>query len=187
MYTEINGVRSECCLIKCGVLQGSIISPLLYLIYFNDIFNVCNLIKCVLYADYNILIISCDSIATLFSKESKYFAMISIWFSDNKLPLNTKKTRFILLATCNKLLNDCPNELHFDMLIVNLVDQVCYLCLTVDCNLSWKFHENCVNNKIARGVSLLKNFLILCLVNVYILYILLLFILIYNMALNFGV
>ena len=53
-------------------------SSYLYLIYFNDIFNVCTLIKCILYADDTVLIISCDNIATLFSKPSKYFAMTSI-------------------------------------------------------------------------------------------------------------
>ena len=51
------------------------------------------------------------------------------------------------------MLNDCPNELHLDIHIVN---HVCFLDLTVDCNLSWKFHVNCVNDKIARGVSMLK-------------------------------
>ena len=85
MYIKINSVRSECCLIKCGVSQGSIIGSLLFLIYVNDIFNVCNLSKCVLYADDTVLIISYDNVATLFSNASKYFAMLSIWFSGNKL------------------------------------------------------------------------------------------------------
>ena len=98
MYTEINGVRSECCLIKCEVQQGSVIGPLLYLIYVNDIFNVCNLIKCVFYADDTALIISCDNIATLFSNASKYIAMFSIWFSDDKLALNARKTNFVLFT-----------------------------------------------------------------------------------------
>ena len=61
MYAEINDVRSECCLIKCEVPQGSIINPLLYLIYVNDIFNACNSIKYVLYADDIVSIISCDN------------------------------------------------------------------------------------------------------------------------------
>ena len=56
----------------------------------------------------------------------------------------------------NTLLNDCLNELHFDINLVNRSAYVCYLGLTVDCNFSWKFHINCVNDKIARGASRLK-------------------------------
>ena len=69
--------------------------------------------------------------------------------------MNAKKIRFVLFTASYKLLNDCPNELHFDIHIANRVDYVCYL-VTIDCNLSWKFHVNCVDYKIARGISLLK-------------------------------
>ena len=87
--------------IKCEVSQRSIISPLLYLIYVNDIFNVCNLIKYVLYDDDAVLIISCDNIATFFSNAFKYFAMFSIWFSGNKLAVIAKKTKFVLFTASN--------------------------------------------------------------------------------------
>ena len=82
--------------------------------------------------------------------------MFSIRFSVNKLALNARKTKFILFTASNKLFNDCLSKLHFDIHIANRVDYVCYLGLTVDCNFTWKFQVNCVKDKIARGVSLLK-------------------------------
>ena len=95
------------------------------------IFNVCNLFKCIHYADDAVLIISCDNIVTLFSNAYKYFAMFSKWFFDNKLALNAKKTIFVLLATTIELLIICPNELHFDIYFVNHVDYVSYLVLLI--------------------------------------------------------
>ena len=106
-------------LIKCGIPQESIIGSVSYLIYVNDIFNFSNLIKCLLYADDTVLIISCDNIATLISNASEYFAIFSKWFSDKKLALYAKKTKFVLFTASNKLLNDCQNELHFDIQIAN--------------------------------------------------------------------
>ena len=57
-YTIVNNDSSNSCKITTGVPQGSIIGPLMYAIYVNDIFNVTDFIKCVLYADDTVIIIS---------------------------------------------------------------------------------------------------------------------------------
>ena len=64
--------------------------------------------------------------------------------------------RLFLFTIFNKLLKDCPNEMDFNIHVVNRIDYVCYLSLIFECNLSWKLQVNCVNDKIARVVSLLK-------------------------------
>ena len=46
--------------------------------------------------------------------------------------------------------------MDFNIHVVNRIDYVCYLSLIFECNLSWKLQVNCVNDKIARVVSLLK-------------------------------
>lgn len=57
-YTELNNVSSSFHLISSGVPQGSVLGPLLYLLYVNDIFNVTSRAKCVLYADDTALLLS---------------------------------------------------------------------------------------------------------------------------------
>ena len=75
----------------CGILQGSKIGPYLYLIYVNDIFNLCTNSKCVLFADDTTVLTPGNNSDTLFSDSCSVFAAYSIWFADNILALNSKK------------------------------------------------------------------------------------------------
>ena len=91
-YIELNNDRSLLCLIVFGVPQGSILGSYLYLIYVNDIFNVCNEVKCVLYADDTTLILIGPNIKSVFDRAPALLMLFSTWFIDKKLALNSKKT-----------------------------------------------------------------------------------------------
>ena len=57
-YTSFNGINSNCTKINCGVPQGSILGPLLFLLYINDLGDNLNSLKTILYADDSTLIAS---------------------------------------------------------------------------------------------------------------------------------
>ena len=109
-YIELSNDRLLLCLIVSGVPQGSILGSYLYLIYVNDIFNVCNEVKCVLYADNTTLILIGPNIKSVFDRAPALFMLFSTLFIDNKLALNSKKTNFVLFSSCNAAV---PSKLSF--------------------------------------------------------------------------
>ena len=90
-YVVVDGVKSQSGNIHYGVPQGSVLGPLLFLIYINDIINSSNLFLYSLFADDTSLLLSHKNIATLMSLANVEIKKLLAWFSCNKLLLNVKK------------------------------------------------------------------------------------------------
>ena len=101
-----NNELSEKKEMKCGVPQGSILGPLLFLIYINDICNSSELVSFILFADDTNLLMSHLNLNTLIDKVNEELEKISIWLQINKLSLNLSKTHFILFKSSRKKLGN---------------------------------------------------------------------------------
>jgi hypothetical protein len=152
-YTVVNDVNSHYCKITMGLPQGSILGPLMYTIFVNDMFNVNGSVKCVLYADDTVIIVSAKTTEDLFILASYYFSLFSRWFTVNKLCLNSNKTKFIVFGTCG---HDNLSSIVFDTHTVHRVSEIRYLGIIIDEKLCWKSHINCVRDKLAKGIGMLK-------------------------------
>lgn len=95
-FVSINGIDSNRSKLVCGVPQGSILGPLLFLIYINDFAWVSLSLFSILFADDTNLFISHDNLSSLFKEANAGLSCVSHWFQNNKLSLNTKKKNLIL-------------------------------------------------------------------------------------------
>ena len=127
-YVTYNGISSDTKTVKCGVPQGSILGPLLFLIYVNDLCSVCKHIN-------------------------NELSHISIWLKVNKLSLNIKKTHYMIFRKRKK---DSLNvKLSIDGELINEVDKTKFLGVLIDNKLTWKQHIAYVSGKIARGIVMI--------------------------------
>ena len=95
-YVIYDGIISEVKEVKCGVPQGSILGPLLFIITMNDICNVSDLLFAIMYADDTCLLISGNDLYTLIKQLNSELQCLSDWFKSNKLSLNTRKTFYMI-------------------------------------------------------------------------------------------
>ena len=83
--------------INCGVPQGSILGPLLFSIYVNDMYSAVSC-KVILYADDSALLVSGNNISTIEYTLSMELEKLNLWLIDNKLSLHLGKTESILFG-----------------------------------------------------------------------------------------
>ena len=100
-FVDIDGTKSNMANISCGVPQGSILGPLLFLIYINAIVNVSEIATLIMFADDTNLFFKDKNLDNLINICNVELHKISNWFRLNKLSLNVRKTNFILFHTRN--------------------------------------------------------------------------------------
>ena len=152
--TEIGDTQSELELIKCGVPQGSVLGPLLFLIYINDIVNSSKLFNFTLFADDTSLYYSCKNTNNLENVINCELAKISDWLSANRLSLNVAKSK--LLYFTNKNRNPFKNiEIKINGEVLKEVDSAKYLGVYMDNKLKWNVHINNIKLRLSKGISML--------------------------------
>ena len=152
--TEIGDTQSELELIKCGVPQGSVLGPLLFLIYINDIVNSSKLFKFTLFADDTSLYYSCKNTNNLENVINCELAKISDWLSANRLSLNVAKSKLLYFTNKNRnALKDIVVKINGESL--NEVDSAKYLGVYMDNKLSWNVHTNNIKLRLSKGISML--------------------------------
>jgi hypothetical protein len=152
---EVNGKMSENGIIKHGVPQGSILGPLLFLLYINDISQSSDILKFFLFADDTTVFYSADpsdeNTEEILNNELE---KVSCWLSANKLSLNVKKSNFLHFhygKTNKKKLNIKINNTE-----VEEKNSTKYLGTFIDTQLSWKTQIQHIKSKLARGIGMIS-------------------------------
>ena len=100
-YVYVNGQSSELMDIKSGVPQGSVLGPLLFLIYINDLPNISKKLKLFLFADDTNIYHEDDNLRNFEKTLNQELKKLNQWLCVNRLALNVNKTNFVLFHTFN--------------------------------------------------------------------------------------
>ena len=156
-YVLYNNVKSRTLDITCGVPQGSILGPLLFLIYVNDIANCLNHSKVIVFADDTTIFSSSKSIHSLYKNVNADLAELSNWFRANKLALNVNKSNYMLFRSNATLDTHVGNILKIGPDEIEHKTSCKFLGIIIDNQLRWNDHINYINVQISRSVYILKS------------------------------
>ena len=155
--TFANGVLSDSCTIKCGIPQGSILGPLLFLVYINDLPS-CDLYSKVrMFADDTSLTIASDNTNILEQKMNHDIFEIQMWLKANKLSLNVVKTKYMIIASQNKIRQlEHQFQIEVNQQPLKREKGYKYLGIEIDESLTWKDYINRISKKISAAIGGLK-------------------------------
>ena len=152
-FVSVNGLKSDISTVNIGVPQGSTLGPLLFLLYINDMENISNKIKFILFADDTTLLFRSACIKHLKHVLETEAIKVVNWLSANKLIINLAKTNTMLFT--NKRGN---LKLPIQVNNINLEekDETTFLGVQIDNKLSWKTHIQYISNKISKSIAILR-------------------------------
>jgi hypothetical protein len=165
-----NDVTSNVQNITCGVPQGSILGPLLFLLYVNDLANASNVLFAILFADDTNLFFNGKTLSEIIKTVNDELKNVFKWLNANKLSLNIKKTHFIVFSTARK--RTCTDDnLYINGKRIQRVESTKFLGILLDSNLSWSEHIQYIKCKISKGIGILckarKKFKLETLITIY--------------------
>ena len=137
-YTFINGISSSNEFITCGVPQGSVLGPLLFLLYINDLPNTSKILDFFLFADDTNIYFEADTFPQSEKKINKELKKLYTWLIVNRLALNFTKTNFIVFLPKNKIKSNITIKINKNA--IQEKEEIKYLGVILDTTLSWEQH-----------------------------------------------
>ncbi|PIK39278.1 hypothetical protein BSL78_23886 [Apostichopus japonicus] len=158
-YVVMKGTASSCMNISNGVPQGSILGPLLFLIYIND-FSLClTHCKADMYADDTTFHISCSNVESLQSKLNFDAKNVSNWCKNNKMAINTSKTKSMLICSRQRydnLRGQRNISVKMNDIVLENSDTEKLLGVRIDAHLTWQAQIDYICSTISTRLALLR-------------------------------
>lgn len=153
-YVFVNGVSSDCLNISCGVPQGSILCPLLFLIFINDIHRSSKFFNFTLFADDSTLstCIEDSNLVAVSDTINVELSNVYSWLSSNRIMINAEKTKYMIFSYKRKI-NLSPITIGCET--ISQTDHTRFLGVVLDEHLTFSYHIQNLSRKLARTVGLL--------------------------------
>ena len=149
----VNGVLSNFKLIDTGVPQGSVLGPILYLIYVNELPHISDLFSTCLFADDTTLIFENNNKNDLITSCNTGINIFYMWCCANRLSVNISKTKVMLYS--NTLFPSDISEIYINNTIIEYASNVRFLGLIIDDKLKFKNHIDLIAEKISKNAGVL--------------------------------
>jgi len=174
--TDVNGKYSILKYIKISIMQGSVLGPLLFLCFINDLFKASDMMS-LLFADDTACLASHENIEDLYAFCNAELKKMAMWFAANRISINAKKCKYIIFHNKGKKikadnlkislnLNDeesadnLSDIVYLDRITSNNVvlelRNYKYLGILLDENLNFNQHVDYICKKLSRGLFCLK-------------------------------
>ena len=151
-YVEINKTKSHFRRVTCGVPQGSVLGPKLFILYLNDICTVSTKLKFVMFADDTNVYCSGEDLKEVLRTVEVELFQLKKWFDINKLSLNEKKTKFMVFSGAR---TNCEVKLKLNQVEIDRVYETKFLGVIIDHKLCWKPHIEYIKRKISKSIAIL--------------------------------
>ena len=157
-FVSYNSCNSKLEDISCGVPQGSILGPLLFIIYVNDITSTSNILDFILFADDTTITYSHKDIKNQMNVVNSELIKVSNWFKANKLSVNATKTNYMILGTPCMVTNikECDVSVTLNNTVLQRVRNTKFLGVLIDECLTWKTHIDCVSKTLSRNIGVMN-------------------------------
>ena len=151
---RVNGVQSELLSISCGIPQGSVLGPILFLLYINDFHKCSKLFDFHLFADDANLFYENKNISVLETTVNAELNRVYDWLCANMLSLNIQKSNYVIFHPPQRNIRNLNINLMINEVQMKRESCVTYLHVGVliDSTLSWKNQVEYVSKKIRRSI-----------------------------------
>ena len=152
-FVSINGSESSMQIMEHGIPQGSILGPLLFIIYINDIPEIAHFAKFILYADDANIILTADTIDQINEQLGILSANLLNWVNSNGLVLNLKKTKYMIFTQTHNI--ELPQPFIISDTLIEHKHEARFLGVIMDDKLNWSQHIKSVQSKMSRYVGIM--------------------------------
>ena len=150
--TFFNNTTSTKLPVTSGVPQGSVLGPLLFIIYINDMCDILTNCNMLLYADDCVIYNSHRNFETVSNNLQCDLDRLITWYSVNLMKVNIGKTKSMLVGTRQKIRNTPELQLKISDTLLSNVQCYNYLGISTDCELSFNNYLNNLGNRVHRKI-----------------------------------